>query len=148
MRLAATGISTAVFLTFAAIGATSGQAQLLNTLKDAAGGTGTGSSSGAMGNLGGLALPSVGSASSSNVAGVLKFCVQNQLTGGGDASSVQSSLVDKLGGAKNEQAAPAYQSGSKGVLEASGKSVDVSQLNTQVKSKVCDQVLQRAKSLL
>ena len=152
MKHLATGIAAAAFLTVAATGATPAHAQqLLNTLKNATGGAGAGSSSGgggAMGSLGGLALPSVGGASSSNVAGMLSYCVQNKLTGGGDASSVQSSLASKLGGAKKEQSSPAYDAGSKGVLESGGKSVNVGSLDSQIKSKMCDQVLQHAKSLI
>ena len=149
MRHLAT-LSAAAALTLAAVGIAPAQAQLLNTLKNAAcsSGTGTGTGTGALGSLGGFALPSVGGASGSNIAGMLKFSVQNKLAGGGDASSVQSSLLDKLGGAKKEQANPAYASCSKGVLESGGKSVDVGDLDTQIKSKVCDQVLQHAKSLI
>ncbi len=151
MKLFATGISATAFLTIAAIAVAPAQAQLLNTLKNAAGSAGTGSNSGmsgAMGSLGGLALPSISGASTNNIAGMLEFCVQNKIAGSSDASSVQTSLVNKLGGAKKEQASSAYASGSKGVLESGGKSVDISGLDSQIKSKICDQVLQHAKSLI
>jgi hypothetical protein len=109
---------------------------------------------GGLGSLGkiGSALPgqSLTSGSTSNVAGLLEFCIKNNYLGGNDASSVKNKLMGKLpGGAASSDSG--YTDGSKGLLKSSdGKQLDLSGggIQAQVSKQVCDQVLNQAKSLL
>jgi hypothetical protein len=126
-------------------------AQLGDMLKQA---TGSGDSSSGLGNLGGiggaLGGSSLTSSSSSNVAGVLQFCIKNNYLGGdGGASSVKDSLMSKLGGGASSDSG--YTSGASGILDAgNGKKLDLSGggLKEQVTKQVCDKILSQAKSLL
>ncbi|WDD95175.1 DUF2501 domain-containing protein [Burkholderia sp. FERM BP-3421] len=128
-------------------------AQLGDMLKQA---TGSGDSSSALGNLGGiggaLGGSSLTSSSSSNVAGVLQFCIKNNYlggAGGGGASSVKDALMSKLGGGASSDSG--YTSGASGILDAgNGKTLDLSGggLKEQVTKQVCDKILSQAKSLL
>jgi hypothetical protein len=123
-------------------------AQLLNQLKGA---TGSSQSSGMLGVLGGSALPSVTQASPSNTAGVLQYCVKNNYVNGSSASSVKDSLMSKVTGSGHGTNDSGYQSGSKGVLDTGngqGFSLGGGGIKAQVTQKVCDQVLQHAKSML
>jgi hypothetical protein len=91
----------------------------------------------------------VSSASTSNIAGVLQYCVQNNFVSGGSASSVKDALVNKVtgsGGASSSQ----FTEGSQGVLQAGGQNVQLggSSLKEQLTQRVCSEVLKRAKSLL
>ncbi|WP_158806571.1 MULTISPECIES: DUF2501 domain-containing protein [unclassified Acidisoma] len=139
----------AVPLLAVAIPGVPAQAQLLNALQGATG-SGQGSALGsAMSGLGGLSGSSVGSASTSNIAGVLQYCVQNNFVSGGSASSVKDALVNKVtgsGGASSSQ----FTEGSQGVLQAGGQNVQLggSSLKEQLTQRVCSEVLKRAKSLL
>ncbi|WP_234744725.1 DUF2501 domain-containing protein [Burkholderia sp. WTPI3] len=134
-------------------------AQLGDVLKQVGGGDSGGSAGGALGNLGGLggALTGGGGASSlmsgstSNVAGLLQFCIQNNYLGGasGGASSVKDALMSKLGG--NASSDSGYTSGASGILDAgNGSKVDLSGggLKQQVTKQICDKVLAQGKSLL
>jgi hypothetical protein len=127
------------------------QAQLMDSLKGAAGmGSSTGSSSGSgLGGLGGMSMPSVGSASSGNIAGVLGYCMRNNYLSGDGASSVKSSLMGKLGG--NATQSSQYESGNQGVLQTgNGQNVSLGGggIKAQLTQKVCAQVLSHAKSLI
>ena len=132
------------------------QAQLLDSLKGAAGvGSSSGSggsglgSSGLGSSLGGMSMPSVGSASTGNLAGVLGYCMRNNYLSGNGAASVQSGLMSKLGG--NATQSPQYSSGSDGVLQTgNGQNVSLGGggIKAQLTQKVCDQVLRHAKSLI
>lgn len=127
------------------------RAQLMNSLKGAAGmgGSSAGSSGSALGGLGGMSMPSVGSASSGNIAGVLGYCMRNNYLGGDGASSVKSGLMEKLGG--NTTQSSQYESGNQGVLQSgSGQNFSLGGggVKAQVTKKVCAQVLTHAKSLM
>jgi hypothetical protein len=118
-------------------------AQLLDVLK---GGGGGGGAAGAL--LGG-GLPSVSQAGTGNVAGVLKYCIQHKYLGGGSASGVSDGLLGKLPGRGAND--PGYQSGSRGLLDTGGGqnfNLGGGGLKDQLSNQLCDQVLQRAKSLL
>jgi hypothetical protein len=122
-------------------------AQLLDQLKGVVGG-GQGGSGGLPGGL-----PSVGSASSGNTAGVLQYCVKNNYLSAGSASPVQSALMSKVRGQGTGD--PGYRAGSDGLLETGngqsyslGNSTVSGGLKEQATHKVCDMVLQHAKSLL
>ena len=130
-------------------------AQALDSLQGALG-SGSSSRSAASGlggglgsKLGGMSMPSVGSASSGNIAGVLQYCVRNNYLGGSSTSSTESGLLGKLGGGATRSSQ--FESGDKGVLQT-GNGQDVSLggggLKGQMTQKVCDQVLKHAKSLI
>ncbi|WP_144150972.1 DUF2501 domain-containing protein [Paraburkholderia sp. BCC1885] len=120
------------------------------------GGNGGSSSNGLsnLGNLGGmsggLSAQSLTSGSTSNVAGVLDFCIKNNYLSGNSASSVKDSLMSKLpGGSASSDSG--YANGSKGILDRSnGTKVDLSGggLKQQVTKQVCDKILAQGKSLL
>uniref|UniRef100_UPI003BEEBB0B DUF2501 domain-containing protein n=1 Tax=Burkholderia arboris TaxID=488730 RepID=UPI003BEEBB0B len=145
---------------FAPVCAVHAQGNLLNQITggNADGAANSGSSSGALSALGTItgAAPGGGSSlvpdSTGNVAGLLKFCVENNyLSGasGGTASSVKDALLGKLGGDTSSNIG--YTSGASGVLDAGGgKTLDLSGggIKQQVAKQVCDKVLTQAKSLL
>ncbi|HEY4041019.1 MAG TPA: DUF2501 domain-containing protein [Rhodopila sp.] len=129
----------------------SAHAQLMDQLKGAVGSGQEGSSGGALGKLGASGVPSVGQAGASNTAGVLQYCIQNKYMGGGGASSVKDSLMSKLSGSGKSPNDSGFQEGSHGLLQTGngqGYSLGGSGIKAQITQKVCDQVLQHAKSLL
>ena len=109
------------------------------------------SASGLMSNMGGLGgmlgkgVPSVSSAPTGNVAGVLGYCVQNNAVQGAGAASTLGSLTSRGG----VTTSPGYSQGQQGILQTGGgNSVSMSGMNDQVRGKVCDMVLSRAKSMI
>jgi hypothetical protein len=136
MRSLMTGI-----LAVAVLALTDGaaQAQIMDQLKGAAGGAG--------GSLGG-GIPSVGQAGAGNTAGVLEYCIKNKYLGAGGASSVKDSLLGKVPWQSNDSG---YREGSSGTLQTGtgpGYSLGGDGIKAQITQKVCDQVLQHAKSFL
>lgn len=126
-----------------------GAAGLMDGLKGAAAeklGGGSGAS-GSSSMLGGLGLPSIGAGTTSNVAGVLQYCIQNKYAT--QAAGVKDALLSKVGLGGKEQQDPGYQSGVKGLLTGSdGSTFNMAKLKSKVKEKACDYVLDNAKSLL
>jgi hypothetical protein len=125
------------------------RAQLLDQLKGAVGGA-QGSASGG---LGGAMPPAVDNASPSNIAGVMQFCIKNNYLGGGSASSIKDSLTSKVAGS-NPASNSGYRAGSQGLLQTGGNEsyslggAGAGGLKEQATKKVCDLVLQHAKSLI
>jgi hypothetical protein len=109
---------------------------------------------GALGGPGGSTLPSVASASVGNVAGLLTFCVKNNYLSGGAIGAVQSALTGKLGGPAKQSHDPGFLQGSGGSLQSGGgQSFGLlggggGGLKDMVTHKVCELVLNRARSLL
>lgn len=156
-----------VLLTIAASGMlVAGGAQasnLLSSLQDAANqglsgnsgsGTNSASSLASLLNGGDSALTSK---SATNVAGVLQYCVKNNVLSQASTEGVKDKLLSKLGiesasGAQSQD----YQNGLGGLLQTGkGQNVDLNNLGsglTQVKEKVkqkaCDVVLKQAKSFI
>jgi hypothetical protein len=105
-----TGIGLALASVFALglLGAPHARAQLSNMIQGAMGGGNSGASG--MDGMGGLSMPELNSASPTNLAGVLQFCVQNNYLGsttnGNDsaasASSVKQSLLSKFTGSSSD----------------------------------------------
>jgi Protein of unknown function (DUF2501) len=125
------------------LGCAAAQAQLPGQLGNALGGLGGGGSA--------MGLPAVGSAGLGNTAGVLQYCMQNNYLGAGNAQSVSSGLMQKLGGPATESHDSGFAAGSSGVLQTGqgqGFSLGGSGMKQQVTQQVCNQVLQHAKSLL
>jgi hypothetical protein len=129
------------------------RAQLMDQLKGAVGsGQGeTNNSGGILGGLGGGGMPSVGQAGPSNTAGVLQYCIQNNYVGDSSASSVKNSLMSKMTGSGQGANDGGFKAGSSGLLQTGngqGYSLGGDGIKAQVTRKVCDQILQHAKSLL
>jgi hypothetical protein len=128
------------------------QAQLMDQLKGAVGsGQNGGSSGGVLGGLGGGGMPAVGQASPSNTAGVLQYCIQNKYVGSGGAASVKDSLMSKVTGGGQGSSDSGYKAGSSGLLQTGNGqnfSLGGDGVKAQITQKLCDQVLQHAKSLL
>jgi hypothetical protein len=123
------------------------RAQLLDQLK---GITGSGHEGGALPGLGG-GLPSVDQASPSNTAGVLQYCVRNNYLSGSGASAAGNSIVSKMTGSGHATDDSGFKAGNSGMLQTGngqGYSLGGSGMKAQVTHKVCDLVLQHAKSLL
>lgn len=118
--------------------------------------SGVGQGLGGLGNLGGVGsgLPggSLLASSSGNAAGVLTFCIKNNYLAGGTAGGVRDSLMSKLGG-RTASSDPGYLDGASGVLHGNGQQVSLAGAGTgglkaEITRKVCDQVLNQAKSML
>lgn len=141
---------------------------LLGSLSDAAtqqlSGTGTSGGSGySMGQLTSLLNGSsnnLTAKSSTNAAGVLQYCVKNNVLSATGATSVKNQLMTKLG-VQNDTAAQKadYQDGLNGILHTgSGQNLDLNslgagtggltQIKEKVKTKACNVVLKQAKSFL
>ncbi|AKM33008.1 hypothetical protein AB870_18960 [Pandoraea faecigallinarum] len=136
----------------------------LDLLKNAVGGgnAGGGDSGGLAGGLGGLAssgsltsLTSITSSSIGNTTGVLQFCIKNNYLGSNNLSSatdVKDKLLGKIGTQSGTAAAsPGYLDGVKGLLSSpDGKTVDLNGggVKEQLTRKVCDKVLEQARSFL
>jgi hypothetical protein len=110
-----------------------------------------GSLGGALGGLGG-GLPSVAQTGAANTAGVLQYCVQNNYLSGGVAGPAKDALLGQVPGAGQSSD---FMAGSSGLLQTGngqsfnlGGGGDSGGLTSQVTHKVCDMVLQHAKSLL
>ena len=135
-------------------------AQGFGQLKDIMGGSGGSSAGGAASSLGSLgsfgSLSSITSGSTGNVAGIIEYCVQNNLLGSSNASSassVKDQLMGKLSGtgAEPAQSNPDYINGAKGILSgSSGQSLDLSMagLKAAATKQICQKILDQGKSLL
>jgi len=152
-RTAAAGILIAAVLPFSVA-----HAQLGGLLKQGEssglpgglGNLGGGSSGGGIGSA--LSGSSMLSGSSSNVAGLLEFCIKNNYLSGNSAASVKDSLMSKLpGGSSSASSDSGYTSGASGILSGSnGSKMDLSGggLKAKVTKQVCDKVLAQGKSML
>ena len=139
----------AVALALLLAGGSAAQAQLSDAIKGAIGGGSSGG--GALGGLGGAAMPSLGDVGIGNITGVVEYCAKNQYLGGGSVGKVKDGLMGKLGGEQKAEATPGYQEGLSGVLGGnSDKKVDLGKpgIKEQLTDKVCAQVLDYGKSLL
>ena len=128
---------------------------------------------GGLGGLGGLlggALPSVGSIGAGNAAGLLGYCLKNNLLGQGGAlgaltggrtaapragSSTKApvtgaqSVLQRLTGRQGVQTSPGYVAGQEGEVQTpNGQAFSLDDLGGQVKTRMCSIVLNRAKSFL
>ena len=131
-RIAALGL-----LAWAALSNSAAYAQSLPGL-----GTGTG---GALGGLTG-GLPSVSQAGPGNLAGVLGYCIQNNILSSGVAGETQTALLDQTPGAAQSSD---YAAGSNGLLQTGNdQSYSLGGAQSQVKQQICKMVLEQAKSLL
>lgn len=117
------------------------------------GGLGSGQSGGsnAIGGLGGLSggLPSVTQAGPANTAGVLQYCIQNNYLSDSVAGPAENELLGKVPGSGQSSD---FKAGSSGLLQTgNGQNFNLGGgggIKSQMTQKVCDMVLQHAKSLL
>lgn len=95
------------------------------------------------------------SGSMTNAAGILQYCVKNNVLSENGTEAIKEKLLDKLGitstaNAKSED----YQQGLGGLLNTgNGKELDLNSLGTsqiteKVKQKACDLVLKQGKSFI
>ena len=95
-------------------------------------------------------MPSLSSASPGNIAGLLKYCVQNNYLSGSDASAAQSDEGALVSQDNESNSDSGYASGSDGELNAGGQGYNLggNGAQSEVTQQVCNQVLSHAKSLL
>lgn len=148
-RMSGTGLVLLGVVTFLQLPGHPARAQLMDQLKGAAG-VGQSGGGGALGGLGG-GIPSVDQASPSNTADVLQYCVRNNYVNGGAASSVKNSILSKVAGSGQNTDQSGFNAGNNGMLQTGngqGYSLGGGGVKAQVTHKVCDMVLQHAKSML
>jgi hypothetical protein len=130
--------------------------QQLNGSNGANAGTGANSGASLMSLLNG-SDSALTSKSATNVAGVLQYCVKNNVLSQASTEGVKDQLLSKLGiqsaaGAQSQD----YQNGLGGLLQTGkGQNLDLnnlgnglSQVKEKVKQKACDVVLKQAKSFI
>ncbi len=101
---------------------------------------------GVAGALMGQGLPSLSSAGTDNVAGLLHYCIQNSLVTQAGASSVLGGLLNQGGVSRSS---PGFTTGQNGLLQTGNNDTfSLSSLTDQLKSRLCDMILSKAKSLL
>ncbi|OUJ06720.1 DUF2501 domain-containing protein [Acetobacter malorum] len=102
------------------------------------------SATGMVGNM----LPSLSSASTSNLTGVLGYCVQNNVLSGANASSA-SSLLSNLTQQQGVTSSSGYSAGQQGLLQTGDNQMfSLANLKGQLKTKLCNMVLSKTQSLL
>jgi hypothetical protein len=148
LRNSAAWLAALVILVAPPLSGSIARAQLMDQLKGAVGGGNSGG-----GGIGGLTggLPSVAQASPGNTAGVLQYCVRNNYLSGGAATSLKDSLLGKMNGSGQHADDSGFKAGNNGLLETgNGQNFNLSGggIKEQMTHKVCDLVLQHAKSLL
>lgn len=160
----ALSVSTALFT--AAAGAASWQDQLnsaasalgQNANSNTASSTTTTQSGTSLGALTGLlngGSQSLSSGTMTNAAGVLQYCVQNNIVDN-NVSSVKDKLLGKLGLAdtQKQQETTDYKQGLMGLLNTSNnqqvdlKSLGDTAIGKKVKTKACDLVLKQGKQFI
>ncbi|MBS1023772.1 DUF2501 domain-containing protein [Gluconobacter cerinus] len=99
---------------------------------------------------GALGLPNLSSTSTSNLAGVLNYCVTNNLATGTNATGLLSTATQAAGVTNS----PAYNAGQQGILQAVSNQTNTSQqyslssLAEPLRQKVCSAVSSRLQNML
>ncbi|MCX2561325.1 DUF2501 domain-containing protein [Acetobacter farinalis] len=129
-------------------GVSSAQAQSFGSIGQNALSAATGSmKSSAAGMLGNM-LPSLSSASTSNLTGILGYCVQNNVLSGAGATSA-SSVLGTLTQQQGVTSSSSYSAGQQGLLQTGNNQMfSLANLQGQLKTKLCNMVLSKAQSLL
>lgn len=96
---------------------------------------------------------SLTSSTASNAAGILQYCIKNNVLSDTNADSVKNKLLSKIGLQPEEQKKDeSFQDGLKGILRSDSGTVDLSTFSGKLKEKAttqaCDFVLKNAKSFL
>ena len=79
-----------------------------------------------------------------NAAGVIGYCVKNNLISGANATSVLGRLTGQQGIATS----PGYAAGQSGVVQAGNQTMSLANVKGQIRTRLCDAVLKRGASLL
>lgn len=96
--------------------------------------------------LGSMGLPSLSTASTGNITGVLSYCVQNKLV---SSTSTAQTTLNSLTGKSDVKSDTSYASGQQGILQlGNGNQLSLDSLKAKVRKKMCNAVLNRASSLL
>lgn len=123
-------------------------------------------SSGGLGGLRGLlggSLPNVASVGAGNAAGLLGYCLKNNLLGAAGAAGAATGtttgaaaqptgaqlILQRLTGRQGVATSPGFAAGQAGQVQTgAGHALSLDSLRGQVKTRVCSAVLSRAKSFL
>lgn len=89
------------------------------------------------------ALPDVRSISAANAAGVLQYCVKNNLVSSAAVEPVLTPLTAKHG----VKASPDFSTGQAGKIMTGGKGFSLASAPPHLKSQACDMVFRQAKHL-
>ena len=97
----------------------------------------------------GQALPELAVGTSANVAGVLEYCVNNNVLARSSVDPVKETLLAHLGRDSEQTPNTGYRYGVSGVLTGSdGRSLDLRKAQPELKERACDYVLGSTKSLI
>lgn len=97
----------------------------------------------------GQALPELAVGSGDNVAGVLEFCVNNNVLARASVDPVKETLLAHVGLDVRQSGNDEYRHGVAGVLTGvDGRSLDLRTAQPQLKEQACDYVLSSTKSLI
>lgn len=112
----------------------------------------TARSGGLLGQAGGLlgsGLPQVGTIGAGNAAGLLGYCVRNKLLGATGGQTGAAGVLGRLTGQKDVTTLPGYQAGQTGQVQAAnGQTLSLDPLRGQIKTQLCNLILNRARSFL
>lgn len=109
----------------------------------------TGGLLGQAGSLLGGGLPQVGTIGAGNAAGLLGYCVKNKLLGATGGQTGAAGVLGRLTGQKDVTTLPGYQAGQTGQVQAAnGQTLSLDSLRGQIKTQMCNLVLNRARSFL
>lgn len=101
-------------------------------------------SGGLAGLLGGGGLPDIASVGAGNAAGLLGYCIRNNLVAGGGAAGIIGQLTGKRGVAGS----PGFEAGQRGQVQAGDTAFSLAGMQDRVKTQLCGVVLKRARSFL
>jgi hypothetical protein len=87
------------------------------------------------------ALPDIKSISPANAAGVLQYCVKNNLVSSSATDGVLAPLTAKTG----IKSSPDFSAGQAGTIVTGGKTFALGQANDYLKSQACDKVFRQAR---
>ncbi|GAA3708073.1 hypothetical protein GCM10022268_16790 [Sphingomonas cynarae] len=93
---------------------------------------------------GGGGLPNIASAGAGNAAGLLGYCIKNNLVAGNGAAGILGQLTGKRG----VTASPGFEAGQRGQVQTGGNAFSLAGVQDRVKTQLCGMVLKRARSFL
>jgi hypothetical protein len=95
-------------------------------------------------------MPSLSSASPGNIAGLLKYCVENNDLSGKNAAAAQTDASALVSQDNVTNSDSGYAAGSDGELNAGGQGYNLggNGAQSEVTQQVCNQVLNHAQSML
>ncbi|MBD8548060.1 DUF2501 domain-containing protein [Sphingomonas sp. CFBP 8760] len=94
--------------------------------------------------LGGGGLPNIASAGAGNAAGLLGYCIKNNLVAGNGAAGILGQLTGKRG----VTASPGFEAGQRGQVQTGDSAFSLAGVQDRVKTQLCGMVLKRARSFL